>query len=107
MIIEFADDDIRLLIETGKSDNKLYKKLSRIPTFMRDLQMAYKLISIVGTTSELMKYKKLHYEKLKYDYQGKSSVRIGFTSKYRLIFEEYDNGIRVCLIEINEHYGDK
>lgn len=57
--IEYKDEELKLFIETGKSNDKRYKKL-------------------------------------------KSN-----TSKYRLIFEEFENGIRICLIEISEHYGDK
>ena len=65
------------------------------------------ILRTVTNTSELSWHKKLNYEPLKYGLSGYSSVRIGFTSKYRLIFEEFEGGIRIKLIEINEHYGDK
>lgn len=65
------------------------------------------LLRIAHNTSELVFFKSLHYEKLKYDRSGQSSVRIGYNTKYRLIFEEFDDGIRIKLIEINKHYGDK
>ena len=65
------------------------------------------ILRAATNTSELEFLRKLHYEKLQYNLSGLSSVRIGYTSKYRLIFEEFDGGIRIKLIEINEHYGDK
>ena len=64
-------------------------------------------IRAATNTSDLEHYASLHYEKLKHDKSGLSSVRIGYNTKYRLIFEEFDGGIRIMLIEINEHYGDK
>lgn len=105
--IEYKDEELKLLIETGKSNDKRYRKLKSNATFMRDLRMVIDLIRPVDNVDELRMFKKLNYEHLRHDYEGMSSVRIGFTSKYRLIFEEFDNGIRICLIEISEHYGDK
>ena len=69
--------------------------------------MVITLMRGVNNVKELFKFKKLNYEVLTGDLSGYSSVRIGYTSKYRLIFEEFDNGIRIKLLEINEHYGDK
>lgn len=107
LTIEYKDEELKLLIETGRSNDKRYKKLKSNTTFLRDLNTAMNIIRTVSNVSELNLFKKLNYEPLHYDYEGYSSVRIGYTSKYRLIFEEFDNGIRICLIEINEHYGDK
>ncbi|WP_282747845.1 hypothetical protein [Paraprevotella xylaniphila] len=105
--IEYKDEELKLFIETGKSNDKRYKKLKSNAVFMRDLRMVINLMRPVDNVKELHMFKKLNYEPLHYDYEGYSSVRIGFTSKYRLIFEEFENGIRICLIEISEHYGDK
>ena len=107
LIIEYADIAIEELITYHKSDDKRYKKLKSNGTFLRDLDSVMAILRTITTTSELIKFGKLHYETLLHDYSGYSSVRIGFTSKYRLIFEEFDGGIRIKLIEINEHYGDK
>ncbi len=35
-----------------------------------------------------------------------SSVRVGYDTKYRLIFEEHEDKITLLLIELSEHYGD-
>lgn len=107
LIIEYADIAIEELITHHKSDDKRYKKLKSNATFLRDLDSVMAILRVAANTSELSGFKKLNYEPLKHDLSGYSSVRIGFTSKYRLIFEEFDGGIRIVLIEINEHYGDK
>lgn len=107
MIIEYEDEELRILISTHNSTDKRYKKLKSNKTFLRDLDKVMLILRATKNVTGLEKYQQLHYEKLKYGLSGKSSVRIGYTSKYRLIFEEFENGIRIKLIEINEHYGDK
>ncbi len=107
MIIEFEDEELKILISTHNSTDKRYKKLKSNMTFLRDLDKVMLILRSTKNVDELGKYQQLHYEKLRYELSGKSSVRIGYTSKYRLIFEELENGIKIKLIEINEHYGDK
>ena len=105
--IEYDNVAIEELIKYHKSDDKRYRKLKGNATFWRDLDKVMAIIRAVSNTSQLTYYKSLHYEHLKHDRSGQSSVRIGYETKYRLIFEEFDGGIRIKLIEINEHYGDK
>ena len=107
LIIEYADIAIEEVITYGKSDDKRYRKLNGNATFWRDLSKVMARIRAATNTSDLEHYASLHYEKLKHDKSGLSSVRIGYNTKYRLVFEEFDGGIRIKLIEINEHYGDK
>lgn len=107
LIIEYEDEAIETLITTGYSTDKRYRKLNSNAAFKRDLSRVMMLIRSVSNVKELHQFKQLNYESLRFDLSGKSSVRIGYKSKYRLIFEEFDNGIRINLIEINEHYGDK
>lgn len=107
LVIEYADIAIEEVITYGKSDDKRYRKLKSDATFWRDLSKVMAIIRAATNTSDLGYYTCLHYEKLKYDKSGLSSVRIGHNTKYRLIFKEFDGGIRIKLIEINEHYGDK
>lgn len=107
MIIEIEDKRLESLILYGKSEDKQYRKLQYKKTFMRDLDKVMGILRIVPKVANLSSYKSLHYERLKYGLSGLSSVRIGFKSPYRLIFTELDNGIRISLIEISLHYGDK
>ena len=107
LAIEFADEELEALIVYHKSNDKRYKKLKSNATFLKDLDAVMAIIRAATNTSELAYFGRLNYEKLSHDLSGLSSVRIGYKSKYRLIFEEFDGGILIKLIEINEHYGDK
>lgn len=106
MIVEFADNDLKELIEHGKSNK--YKKISKDKSFCMALVSVYNRLVSVENTKELKQFSSLHYEKLKFDRSGQSSVRIQNGRVERLIFEEFDEGIRIVLLEINElHYGRK
>ncbi len=107
MVIEYETVELETLIINHKSDDKRYRKLKGNASFWRDLDKVMALLRNAHSTSELAYFKVLHYEHLKYNWSGLSSVRIGYNTKYRLIFEEFDGGIRIKIIEINEHYGDK
>ena len=107
LAIEFADEELEALILYHKSNDKRYRKLKSNASFLKDLDSVMAILRTVTNTSELAYFGKLKYEKLSHDLSGLSSVRIGFKTKYRLIFEEFDDGILIKLIEINEHYGDK
>ena len=107
LVIEYENIELEALIIKHKCLDKRYRKLKGNASFWRDLDIVMGLLRIIHNTSELVIFKSLHYEKLKFDRSGQSSVRIGYKTKYRLIFEEFDGGIRIKLIEINEHYGDK
>ena len=98
MEISFDDKDLEELIFTGK--NRKYKKLSKDKVFMKAL------VDAVSCVKDLQPYSFLHYEVLKHI--GLSSVRIMNGRVERLLFAEYENGIRITIIELNEtHYGRK
>lgn len=106
MKVIFEDKGIRELIEQGKS--KRYKKISKSPALLQGLLRAYSVMREVECTADLREHPFLHYEKLKYQNSGKSSVRIVNGRIERLIFRELEDGIIVELIEIDEtHYGNK
>lgn len=107
MDISYSNQDLEDLILRGKSSDKLYMKLSRNKRFMCDLAKVMESLRGVPNVSQLHDKGSLHYEPLKYGLSGFSSVRIGYNSKYRLLFTEKENGISIELININEHYGDK
>lgn len=107
MVIEFEDEAIRSLVTTGKSSDKRYEKFRSDKTFLTDLKKVVFRLQTVPNVEMLKSFGNLHYEKLKYGLSGMSSVRVGYRTKYRLLFTEFDGGIRIKLIEISEHYGDK
>lgn len=106
--IECEDIELSDLILRGRSTtNRLYKKLSSNASFKTDLAKVLKKMKMVNNVSELKDIGSLHYEPLVGDLLGYSSVRIGYKSKYRLLFTEHEEGIVIKLITISEHYGDK
>ena len=104
--ISYNNKELEDLILRGQSTDKLYKKLSRNKRFMFDLNKVMGILHSVSKISELYDLKSLHYEPLKYNLSGFSSVRIGYTSKYRLMFIEQEGGISIELLHTREHYGD-
>ena len=107
LLIEYADDAIKDLILYHQSDDKRYRKLKSNAVFLKNLDEVMEIMRVVRNTAELRYFRRLNYEALKYEKEGSYSGRIGYNSKYRMIFNEFDEGIRIMLIEINEHYGDK
>lgn len=106
--IECEDIELSDLILRGRcTTNRLYKKLSSNASFKTDLAKVLKKMEMVDNVSELKDIGSLHYEPLVGDLLGYSSVRIGYKSKYRLLFTEHEEGIVIKLITISEYYGDK
>lgn len=71
-------------------------------------QRAVSIMYDVDSTEDLKPFSFLHYEKLKYQNEPKSSVRLVNGMVERLLFTETENGIVVELLEIDStHYGNK
>lgn len=107
MEINFGNNEIKNFILDGIAETRPYSRWRSNRQLRTDLDKVMRILSTVDNCAELQLYKSLHYEQLKFDRIGQSSVRIGFRSKFRLIFTELNNGIVINIIEISEHYGDK
>ena len=102
MIIDYDNDEIKNLVNhkyTGeyrkyKSNAKLIRNLDKV---IKYLESAEDIVAVGIITS-------LHYEPL--TGSPNSSVRVGYDTKYRLIFNEKADKLTLLLIELNEHYGD-
>lgn len=102
MILEYRNEEIKALINhkyigryrSYRSNSKLIRNLDKV---IRYLELAKDIKGIAAITS-------LAYHPL----TGLpfSSVRVGYETKYRLIFEEHDDKLTLVLIELSEHYGD-
>ena len=105
MIIEM-EQEILDLIKTGESVK--YKTIARNSTLFKGLIRAFQIREAVNKVEELKLYSFLHYERLKYDLSGLSSVRLDNRYVHRLIFKELDDIITLKLIQIDAtHYGNK
>lgn len=102
MIFEYIDDELEALVNhryVGK-----YKSYRSNTKFIRNLD---KIIRFMGQAKDINAVScitSLAYEPLKNS--PHSSVRVGYDTKYRLIFDEHEDKITLILIEISEHYGD-
>lgn len=76
------DQDLRDLIENGISNR--YKDVARNKVLYNGLIRAYQIMESVSRVEELKTYSILHYEQLRYNYAGYSSVRLVMFTVYFL-----------------------
>lgn len=103
MIVVFDKDYLRELYETGKSDKK--------HRFQPDIVKCYKdrinTLKNKDSIEALYNMKSLHYEVLKGDKVGISSIRVN--DQYRIEFtvseEETETVVYICnILELSNHY---
>lgn len=100
------EGDLKELYLTGKNRN--YKEIANNQELMRGFIRAVHSMMAIENTESLKQLSYLHYEKLRYQLSGLSSVRLSNRYVHRLIFSENNEGIEIKLIEIdNTHYGNK
>lgn len=108
MRVSFFDASLEELYREGQTNDKRYKKYARNKKFMDGFLRAISVMENIDSCSSLNNFSFLHYEKLKYQYSGLSSVRIMNGKVERLIFRETNDGFEVVLITIDDtHYGNK
>lgn len=108
MEVKFKDEALADLYVNGKTNDSKYKKLCKNKKLVAGFQRAVSIMYDVDSTEELKPFSFLHYEKLKYQKEPLSSVRLVNGMVERLLFTETEDGIEVELIEIdNTHYGNK
>lgn len=106
MEIIFKDKDLEELIAAGK--NKHYKKIVKDNVLMNGLIRAYTTLLFAKDIMEVQNISFLHYERLKHDYTGISSIRIVQNRVERLLFTENENKIEITLSKLDTtHYGNK
>jgi proteic killer suppression protein len=105
MKVEFEKDYLRELYETGRTTDKKHRYQPQVVNgYLKCVSVLDKAFRI----EELFQYNALHYEKLKGDKNGLSSLRIN--DQYRLEFREIVNPnniqeIVICsLVDITNHY---
>lgn len=102
MLIDYENEDIENLVNHKYTGD--YKKMKSSATLIRDLDKVIRYLTSAKDINAVSKIGTLNYERL----QGNpnSSVRVGYRTKYRLIFFEENDKITLKLIELSEHYGD-
>ncbi len=105
MKIVFEDTDLEELITTGR--NSKYKKYTRNAKFMKALATAYNYMRMVDVASDLRAISFLHYEQLA-GTNGMSSIRVVNGMVERILFREFDGGIKITVLRVDDrHYGKK
>ena len=105
MKVEFEKEYLRELYEIGKTTDKKYRFQ---PQVVNGYLKCIKVLDTAIQIEELFRYSALHYEKLKGDKKGLSSLRIN--DQYRLEFREIINSdnllqVEICsLVDITNHY---
>mgnify|MGYP004446098487 CR=1 FL=1 len=102
MVIDYDNDDIKALVNHNYIG--IYKKYRSNAKLIRNLDKVIKYLENAKDIATIRNITSLHYEVLKGN--NHSSLRVGFDTKYRLIFDEKLDNITILLIELNEHYGD-
>lgn len=105
MTIE-AEGDLLELLMTG--NNRRYKNIVRNTELFACFKRVVNDMKAAENIEALKNLSYMHYEKLKYELSGLSSVRLSNRYVHRLIFEEKEDLISLKLIEIDDtHYGNK
>ena len=101
MEITFEKDYLRQLFYEGKAKDKqhLYQ-----PHIIKKYVQIVNIMDSVDTTTDLLRYRSLHYEKLIGEKAGLESVRVN--DQYRIEFRTSTDGqITLCNItELSNHY---
>ncbi len=105
MKIVFEDTDLEELITTGRNSTVSYN--TRNAKFMTALATAYNYLRMVDVASNLRAISFLHYEQLA-GTNGLSSIRVVNGMVERIIFREFDGGISITVLSLDDtHYGKK
>ena len=96
-MIVIAEGELKELLMTGKS--RKYKRITNNKDLYNGLRRVISFMLAAENTNDLQTASFLHYEKMKHDYSGLSSVRLSNRYVHRLIFLEENDKIT--------HYGNK
>jgi len=101
MDIKFEKDYLRELFYDGVAKDKHHRFQ---PDIVKKYVRVVNILDSVDKTSDLFRYRSLHYEKLIGDKKGLESVRVN--DQYRIEFRtSEDEGIIICSIEeLSNHY---
>ncbi|MBR3284472.1 MAG: type II toxin-antitoxin system RelE/ParE family toxin [Alloprevotella sp.] len=101
MEITFEKDYLRELFYYGTASDKHHRYQ---PEIIKRYIRVVNILDSVDKTTDLLRFRSLHYEKLIGDKAGLESVRVN--NQYRLEFKSTAKGdITICnIIELSNHY---
>ncbi len=104
MEIKFEKEYLRQLYENGKATNKKYRFQ---PQIVARYQLRIKMLEQANGIEELYPYKSLHYEVLKGDKAGISSIRVNdqYHIEFTVSVSPTETSVTICnIIELSNHY---
>lgn len=104
MVITFGKEYLKELYETGRCGDKKHRYQ---PDIVKRYRKAVYALSMAACVEDLFRVHSLHYEVLKGDKAGVSSVRVN--DQYRIEFTVSEDGsqpiLYVCdILELSNHY---
>lgn len=102
MILEYANEDIKLLVRQVYT--KRYKKYRSNKALRMDLGKVVRLLASAPDINAVRQMRSLNFEWIAE--RQCYSVRVGYSSKFRLLMDVREETITLILIELTEHYGD-
>lgn len=108
MNIVFEDEALQELYECGATKERRYVRYSRDRRFVAKLVRQINSIRAAASYEALERISPLHYERLRHDYSGFSSFRVGNEYVERVICKEHAEYIELRIIKLDDtHYGNK
>ena len=103
MHVTFNDEELEDWFLTGAARKGKYKKLAKDRKFTNAMGRVIQILMVA-----VRRVSFLHYERLRGNLTGTSSVRILNGRVERLLFTENESGIEIIILEIDTtHYGKK
>ena len=105
MVISFAKDYLRELYECGRTSDKKYRFQ---PHIVSRYQLRIKTLERAVGIEELFPLKSLHYEVLKGDKVGISSIRVNDQYRIEFTVEQFkgETLVTICnILELSNHYN--
>ena len=105
MVISFANEYLRELYECGRTSDKKYRFQ---PHIVSRYQLRIKTLERAVGIEELFPLKSLHYEVLKGDKVGISSIRVNDQYRIEFTVEQFmgETLVTICnILELSNHYN--
>lgn len=108
MHVTFNDEELEEWFLTGAARKGKYKKLAKDRKFTNAVGRVIEILMVAPSMKAVRSVSFLHYERLRGNLTGTSSVRILNGRVERLFFTENESGIEIIILEIDTtHYGQK
>lgn len=108
MHVTFNDKELEEWYLTGAARKGKYKKLAKDRKFTNAMGRVIEILMVAPSMEAVRRVSFLHYERLRGNLTGTSSVRILNRRVERLLFMENESGVEIIILEIDTtHYGQK